>query len=191
MKRSRLANFLIATLMGFISGASSSVMADDTEIYLGSSASQAGIRPNVLFILDTSGSMSSSVDSFGDRLDHMKAAFNQIMDTSNNINVGLMRFTDPGGPILFPVSYIDEDINVIESGTSEVGFPINVRVSDGTDDAEEQVSSGTVDIGSSQLEIAEIISGGNITQTLSVANDPGMRVINQNNHFYRQEKRFF
>ena len=186
MKRSRLANLILAAVVGLTTGVPTTSVADDTEIYLGSSIAEEGIRPNVLFILDTSGSMSGNIDSNGDRLDHMKDAFNQIMDTVNNINVGLMRFTDPGGPILWPVSYVDTDVTKIE-GSGAVGFPINVRVSDGADDAEEIITAGpnfgNVDIASSALEIAEIVSaGGSVTQTLSDANDVGMRVINQNNN---------
>ena len=171
-------------MVGLTTGVPTTSVADDTEIYLGSSIAEEGIRPNVLFILDTSGSMSGNIDSNGDRLDHMKDAFNQIMDTVNNINVGLMRFTDPGGPILWPVTYVDEDVTKVE-GSGAVGFPINVRVSDGADDAEENRAAGTdlgkVDIGGIFLELVEATAGG-VTQTLSVANDPGMRVINQNNN---------
>lgn len=37
------------------------LMADDTEIYLGQTAFSTGVRPNLLFIIDTSGSMDSQV----------------------------------------------------------------------------------------------------------------------------------
>ena len=180
MKRSRLLNLFAAALVGLTTGTPTLSVADDTEIYLGSASAQEGIRPNVLFILDTSGSMSGNIDANGDRLDHMKDAFNQIMDSVNNINVGLMRFTDPGGPILFPVSYIDEDVNNIEGPGAGVGFPINVRVVDGADDAEEIISTGTVDIASVDLNIIDTSTGA--TQTITVANDPGMRVISQTNN---------
>jgi type IV pilus assembly protein PilY1 len=78
------------------------------------------VRPNVLFILDTSGSMSGMDGMSEDRLDRMKDALHTILDDANNINVGLMRFTDPGGPILFPVSYIDEDVSVVMAGAAAV-----------------------------------------------------------------------
>ncbi len=42
--------FLMSTMAGF------SAQADDTEIFFGG-ASNAAVRPNILFILDTSGSM--------------------------------------------------------------------------------------------------------------------------------------
>jgi len=37
------------------------LMADDTEVYIGSSGFSSSIRPNILFIIDTSGSMSTEV----------------------------------------------------------------------------------------------------------------------------------
>ena len=123
--------------------------------------------------------MSTFVDT-RDRLDHLKDAFAEIISTVNNVNVGLMRFTDPGGPILWPVSAVDADVNAIEAPGEAVGFPVNVQVSDGADDAEELLATGTVDLASPVLEIAEVNTG--ITQTLSVVNDAGMRVIDQNNN---------
>ena len=178
MKRSRLFNLLVASVFGASMGTPAVSVADDTEIYLGSTAAQEGVRPNVLFILDTSGSMSENIDSNGDRMDHMKDAFFDIMDNVNNINVGLMRFTDPGGPVLWPISYVDEDVDVVEGGNS-VGVDINSRVEADADDAEES-STGTVDIASADLNILDTSTGGNVTVT--VADDPGMRVISQSNN---------
>ena len=63
-----------------------------------------------------------------DRLDNMKTALNQILDNATNVNVGLMRFSDPGGPVLFPVSYVDEDGNrtldeqVRTTASGQLGF---------------------------------------------------------------------
>jgi hypothetical protein len=57
---------------------SAGIQADDTEIYLGAASVSAGIRPNVLMILDTSGSMSGTVSGTGmDRMDNMKVAMNE------------------------------------------------------------------------------------------------------------------
>ena len=70
MKRSRSLNFLLAVVVGLMTGTPGTSLADDTEIYLGSDEviSQSGlIRPNVLFILDTSGSMSAEVEIVIDR----------------------------------------------------------------------------------------------------------------------------
>ncbi len=142
MKRTRSISFVFATVIGlaagFAGGLPQTSVADDTEIYLGGAALREGIRPNVLFILDTSGSMSATVTGTGmDRLDNMKVAIKQILDGATNINVGLMRFSDPGGPILFPVSYIDEDVNVVEGSTDTTDLDVNVQVDQSSDDAEE------------------------------------------------------
>jgi type IV pilus assembly protein PilY1 len=47
--------WLATSLMLF----SSAISADDLEIYLGTAGSEVTYNPNVLFIMDTSGSMSS------------------------------------------------------------------------------------------------------------------------------------
>ena len=103
MNNGRFYTLLLALAVGTIAGLPVQLEADDTEIYLGNINVSAGVRPNVLFILDTSGSMSTTDGMSQDRLDRMKDALRLILDDANNINVGLMRFTDPGGPILFPV----------------------------------------------------------------------------------------
>jgi len=55
--RTRVALFasMVAMVAGF------PLMADDTEVYIGSSGFSSSIRPNILFIIDTSGSMSTDV----------------------------------------------------------------------------------------------------------------------------------
>ena len=50
-----LCTFSIATAIGF------PLMADDTEVYTGDNDFSVAIRPNILFIIDTSGSMNSDV----------------------------------------------------------------------------------------------------------------------------------
>ena len=108
----------------------------------------------MLFILDTSGSMSAIVSGTGkDRLDNMKDALDQILDGVNNVNVGLMRFSDPGGPILFPVSYIDEDVTAIED-PGAASMDVNVRIDQSSDDAEEG-STGSVDLTSPVLDLLD------------------------------------
>jgi type IV pilus assembly protein PilY1 len=140
MKRSKYLSVSFAIVVGFAAGVGSGMptqlQADDTEIYLGAASVSAGIRPNVLMILDTSGSMSTSVSGTGmDRMDNMKVAMKKIIDGVNNVNIGLMRFSDPGGPILYPVSYIDEDVSKITKDPNSAD--INVRIDQGIDDAEQ------------------------------------------------------
>ena len=65
------------------------VAADDTEIFF----SQNGDASNVLFILDTSGSMSSRDGGSTSRLQRMQDALNQLLDKISGINVGVMSYT--------------------------------------------------------------------------------------------------
>ena len=55
----RFSSLLMAFCVGLLSG--TGAFADDTEIYLGSNQGQSVAKPNVLFILDTSGSMATNV----------------------------------------------------------------------------------------------------------------------------------
>ena len=152
MNNGRFYTLLLAMVVGTISALPVQLEADDTEIYLGNINVSTGVRPNVLFILDTSGSMSTTDGMSQDRLDRMKEALRLILDDANNINVGLMRFTDPGGPILFPVSYIDEDVSVVMANGGS-GADINVQINSSSDDAEELVTGGAVDLLSQQLDL--------------------------------------
>jgi type IV pilus assembly protein PilY1 len=47
--------FLWAVLSGM------PAFADDTELFVGTTASGGGVQPNILFVLDTSGSMDDSI----------------------------------------------------------------------------------------------------------------------------------
>ncbi len=55
----RAAAFLLALITGSLSAWPA--LADDTEVYLGTNSGQTQVRPNVLFIMDTSGSMDTDV----------------------------------------------------------------------------------------------------------------------------------
>lgn len=98
--RTLLASALASTLMLQASVS----FADDTEIFFGGSAIDSGIQPNVLFVLDNSGSMA------GTRMTQLKSAFNTIMSSAGNINVGVMSMnTNPR--MLSPVQDINKAIN--------------------------------------------------------------------------------
>ena len=125
------------------------VWADDTEIFF-ANVDSAATRPNVLFIIDTSDSMNRPVEASGrDRLDEVKAAFFELLDELNNVNVGLMRFTNPGGAVLYPVSFIDGDENA--------GVVVTTRavVAAGSDDAQERQDTGQMLIGRRRLELLD------------------------------------
>jgi len=80
--------------------------ADDTEIYTGGNAS-----PNLLFVLDASGSMKKKDGTSVSRLDRMKEALYELLDGLDGVNVGLMRFyrkgSDPQVQLIAEISEIN------------------------------------------------------------------------------------
>ena len=95
--------------------------ADDTEVFFAPASSTQTIKPNVMFIIDTSGSMRWGVDGtrtvpYEDRrLTIVKGVMDDLLSDLTNVNAGLMRFnrgnssdsSAKGGPVLFPVLDID------------------------------------------------------------------------------------
>lgn len=114
------------------------VWADDTEIFFGGSTNLT-VRPNILFVMDTSGSMSWSASGGGSRIDAMKLALTSILSSVQDVNVGLMRFHVPGGPVLYPVSNIDDNL----SGYNPINGVSRSQISSSYDDAEER-NDGTI-----------------------------------------------
>ncbi|WP_041714518.1 PilC/PilY family type IV pilus protein [Paraglaciecola sp. T6c] len=117
-------------------------VADDLEIYFGASTEQVKYDPNVLFIMDTSGSMTADDDTNESRMLRVQNALKETLRSVTNVNAGLMRFSDYGGPILYPVRPIDDTVS------PELIVPIVV----GTDDATER--SGVVNLNSSSLTLS-------------------------------------
>eukprot|EP01093_Parvamoeba_rugata_P010475 TRINITY_DN28346_c0_g1_i1.p1 TRINITY_DN28346_c0_g1~~TRINITY_DN28346_c0_g1_i1.p1 ORF type:complete len:104 (-),score=12.07 TRINITY_DN28346_c0_g1_i1:3-314(-) len=74
-------------------------VADDLEIYFGASTEQVKYDPNVLFIMDTSGSMTADDDTNESRMLRVQNALKETLRSVTNVNAGLMRFSDYGGPI--------------------------------------------------------------------------------------------
>ena len=118
--------------------------ADDLEIYLGtSSSSQVTYDPNVLFIMDTSGSMSGKDGGTETRMLRVQNALKQTLQSVTNINAGLMRFSDFGGPVLYPVRPIDDNVSP----------EIITSIAQATDDAYE--ISSIVNTSSNRLKVSE------------------------------------
>jgi type IV pilus assembly protein PilY1 len=85
-------------------------MGDDLEIYLGAGDNQVSFNPNVLFIMDTSGSMGSKDGTSTNRMTKVQEGLKSVLSSVTNINAGLMRFSDFGGPVLYPIRNIDEPV---------------------------------------------------------------------------------
>ncbi|MCV2883120.1 PilC/PilY family type IV pilus protein [Aestuariibacter sp. AA17] len=95
--------------------------ADDLEIYLGTGNETATYDPNVLFIMDTSGSMAGKDGGTESRMLRVQKALKETLQSATNINAGLMRFSDLGGPVLYPIRPIDDAVQpelVIPVGAS-------------------------------------------------------------------------
>jgi type IV pilus assembly protein PilY1 len=114
----------IASLL--IAGLSFPGFADDTELYMGQITTATDV-PNILFVLDRSSSMGSTVSGpeapvLGGtrRFDHLRDALLLLLPGLNNVNVGFMTFTqyfesevapeEPvhyNIPLRFPIIHID------------------------------------------------------------------------------------
>ncbi|NMH58957.1 PilC/PilY family type IV pilus protein [Alteromonas ponticola] len=132
-----------------------SAVADDLDIYLGTSSSAVTYNPNVLFIMDTSGSMGSMDNGNESRMLRVQNALKEALGTATNINAGLMRFSDYGGPVLFPVRSIDEAVSP----------EIITSTANGNDDAHE--INGSVSLSSSNIKLSdgtrEVLAGMRFT----------------------------
>ncbi|MFK7852755.1 MAG: PilC/PilY family type IV pilus protein [Granulosicoccus sp.] len=137
----------------------STAYADDTEVFFGQVDPNTNVHPNVLFVLDTSGSMNSGDGGYsGTRLERMKSALNTILDNSTNVNVGLMRMNGfyGGGSVLYPVTGIEEPI----CPNNDCGS-VNLvsRIAQEDDDMEQYVNNGGMEQWGNHLSMGQ--SGNN------------------------------
>ena len=113
-------------------------VADDLDIFIGTSNSAQTYNPNVLFIMDTSGSMGSMDGGSESRMLRVQNALKTALGQATNINAGLMRFSDYGGPILYPVTDINQTIDVQMStstaGSQNDGYEMSSSVNTTSDD---------------------------------------------------------
>ncbi len=140
--------FAAAFLSGLVAVAP--VWADDTEIFFGSNA-EGGVAPNLLLIVDTSGSMSNTVSGTGKtRMQNVQDALHLLLNSLNNVNVGLMRFSNPGGPVIYQIDNLDRNVN-------EVTGIVNTKASvvDGDDDAQQVIGSASYEDIEDVLDVIE------------------------------------
>lgn len=153
MNKIKRVNRVVFVILIFFSA---QLQSDDTEIYLGGGTAIVEVKPNVLFVLDTSSSMTNKDGTGITRLQRMKSALNSILTQASNINVGMMRFHGEGGPVLYPVADIDANASVVEGTNNSIGLA-NSRISRGEDDAAEV--STIVITASSQLNLGITTDG--------------------------------
>jgi len=80
--------FILLASLNFYVGLS---FADDIEIYINKS-SNLNVNPNILFVLDDSGSMTTRVTKTQSRIQVLKTVMNELLDEFSNINAGIMSF---------------------------------------------------------------------------------------------------
>lgn len=180
----RLWTFLLATWMGLLAGlATPFAFADDTEIYLRQvpNVSEQSGRPNILFVLDRSGSMRwKDRDASGDllyegtdRLTRLKEALLQMLREVQNVNVGFMSFNQSGdgdAAVQFPITYIDELASKVPGEMDDMAR-LTIPVANSYDDAEEGLSSGDMFLDDKNLEMTyySASSQAGITVTSRIA----------------------
>ena len=169
----KVSNLLISTatsIFVILILLSTAAMAEDTEIYFGGGASNDSIvRPNVLLVLDTSSSMTNTDNTGITRLDRMKTALHSILDSANNVNMGLMRFHREGGPVLYPVANLDASSTEVEGVGDNGPLPlVYSRIKNSEDDAQEFVTDGSVNLTSNKLSMVEKVVGGLTNTTLEI-----------------------
>jgi type IV pilus assembly protein PilY1 len=171
MFKSSLKRYIHLVCVFALTLASGTASADDTEIYFSSAKNTlaAAVRPNVLLILDSSGSMTSTVAGTGmSRIQIMKNAMNKILDSMEDVNVGLMRFTKKnGGPVLFPIMYIDGPAAYAVSEPNDLNPRYSYSISSGSDDAEEDIGSTVVTLADPVLDVSRVLtSSGTINKQI-------------------------
>lgn len=184
-----LHTFFSSLLIVSLSGFSIPSFADDTELYVQSAPTVVdnSNRPNLLFILDNSGSMNtkdmvigydplkSNAEIKATRIYVLKDALYRILDEAHNVNIGLERFTYQTGaggndPILYPVRYVDESVN------PEV-VSYDVAIKEGNDDAEEGLSDEPIILSDKNIEMTRrtgteiMFSDKTITVSAKIASD--------------------
>lgn len=112
--------FLLTLTTCFASGMAT---ADDTEIFY-----KSGPQPNVLFVLDVSGSMKEVDNNDGvSRLDKLKTALNTLLNTNDSFNAGLMSYSGNAIRLLEEVGPVADTktqlLNSIDALSANGGTP--------------------------------------------------------------------
>ncbi len=154
MFKSRNKRFIPGCLAFALVLASGPAYSQDTEIYF-NSVNSAAIKPNVLFILDSSGSLNNTATGTGrSRLAILKEAMNIIVTSAEDINLGLMRFNGrEGGSIIFPVSPID---SVVSDVVSEIEPTFTYSQILGSNDGVQRTTDNSVSLSEGILTVGNI-----------------------------------
>ncbi len=163
---------LAGCLGGLLIGSASFSYADDTEIFFGGPSIESGIRPNVLFVLDNSGSMawgttyqSNAKNGDQSRMEILKESFTNIIGNAGDINAGLMVLN--GTRMVYPVSRLNDPL---PGSVVKVASTPKITVSG--DDAVQIDAAGTTTINGPALYMGKFatLAASTTNRTLTAIN---------------------
>lgn len=155
---------LVALVVGTIS---TGAQADDIDVYKARIANQQ--KPNILFVLDYSGSMGwdtsgifRSTSRGPSRISVLKSAMNQILDSNeDNINAGLgSLYSSSTTGIRWPVSDLTVDASSIDPDIPANQFTVKEIIKQRIDERNASGSTATVD---ALVEAAQYFRGDPVT----------------------------
>lgn len=163
--------------------------ADDTEIFFASHERSSKILPNVLFVLDTSGSMRYPTGFGGTRIGAVRRAMKTFIEEAENVNIGIMKFNGSygGGSVVFPVTDVSTEY-CIEGACDVKHVSVEVAESEG----DWHFESNALNTTSSQLVLgssaAEFLGGSTAGVQFPEVNIPsGVRILSATLEFVAAE----
>ena len=178
---------ILALTVSLFSGLSVPSFADDTELFSGTLLVDSEVtNPNILFVLDLSGSMSGKDGGSTSRLERMQEALLKLLDEINNVNVGFMTFSgqppksgradDAVVPIRFPITYIDAPLKSVPGEGGVTASQSISPISSSSNDAEEDVGTGAVILENEVLKATsnsgtDMTKGKTVMSRIIVTND--------------------
>lgn len=140
----------------------SAIQADDTEIFFGQNEDAFNDNPNILFVLDSSGSMGTEDAGFGgvSRMDRLKTAMGLLLDQSSSFNVGLMAFqgSGHGGAVRYPIGYLESESTELCDGICPDELVV-ARPNGGTNDGSQHDSTEQVTLNETTLVMSDLTAG--------------------------------
>ncbi|UTW06688.1 PilC/PilY family type IV pilus protein [Pseudomonas benzenivorans] len=161
--------------------------ADDTEIFFGGAAISSDVRPNVLFVLDNSGSMAWSTTDQSvpnepgeqSRMQVLKDSFSTIINQSGAINAGIMvlnpRSEYNDTRMVYPVTNIDSPL---PGSVKQIAG--NPQMLSSGDDATQWSNATTAVIDEPTLPIGKFEVSGSSTKSYTLARADAF--LNKDNH---------
>jgi len=145
-------------------------LAEDIEIYVGTNELNIN-KANVLLMVDTSGSMDTLVSGTSEtRMQQTKKALKEMLTKlPDNTNVGLGRYNDPGGSILYPVREL----------SSQAEFKVFKTITASENDAVQEVN-GSVSLTSTTMNFLSGLK--TVTSKITASNDDVEQCLNGTNY---------